>query len=335
MAMPYNIESSLRHLNTVLKETPLPWMTISIICNSIPRANLEAWSLVFLHMDPAVGYTEAKKQLEIQFGNRFKIASAYMTKALNWPVMKPEDGNGLRSYALFLRSCYHTMQDIDGLRELENSTNLRQIASKLPFRLRDKWRVNVCNMQDQDKRVTYKDLVEFIEKQSRAMLDPVFGDLSSSSTAEAKRFLKPKAQTVGSKPNDRTSFATTVAHVPDTRNNEWKLERKQKQQNPNSSAFERPCLFCEKNHTFEHCELFQSKPNAERIEYLKTNGMCFGCLIKGHVSRTCKNRMTCEKCSLSHPTILHIHTGKQKDDRKGDHVLPASSAMVSVKDDSW
>lgn len=281
----------------------------------------------FLHMDPTVGYMEAKKQLEFQFGNRFKIASAFMTKALNWPVIKPEDGTGLRSYALFLRSCYHTMQDIDGLRELENSTNLRQIASKLPFRLRDKWRVNVCNMQDQDKRVTYKDLVEFIEKQSRTMLDPVFGDLSSSSTVETKTvFLKPKPQTVGSKPRDRASFATTVVHVPGTRNNECK-------QKTNSTAFERPCLFCEKNHTFEHCELFQSRPNTERIEYMKTNGMCFGCLTKGHVSRTCKKKMTCEKCSLSHPTILHILRDKQKDDRRDDHVLPASSAMVSVKDD--
>lgn len=68
--------------------------------------------------------------------------------------------------------------------------------------------------------MTDKDLVEFIEKESRAMLDPVFGDLISSSTVEA--------QTVGSKPSDRTSFATTVAHVSDTRNNELKLECKQK-----------------------------------------------------------------------------------------------------------
>ncbi|KAL2098438.1 hypothetical protein ACEWY4_007645 [Coilia grayii] len=65
--------------------------------------------------------------------------------------------------------------------------------------------------------------------------------------------------------------------------------------------------------------------------------MCFGCLIRGHMSKMCKNRMTCGKCSLSHPTVLHIHTGKQKDDGTGDHVLPASkplsSAMVSVSED--
>lgn len=80
-------------------------------------------------------------------GNSYKIALAYMNKALNWPAIKPEDSNDLWSNALFLRSCYNIMQNITGLKELENSTNLR-IVSKLPFRLRDRWQANVCSLQD-------------------------------------------------------------------------------------------------------------------------------------------------------------------------------------------
>lgn len=279
----------------------------------------------FLHMDPNVGFKEAKRQLEKQFGNRHKIASAFMSKALNWPDIKPEDGNGLRSYAMFLNSCYHTMQDIDGLKELENSTNLRQLVSKLPYRMRDKWRGHVSALHDKDQQVTFKGLVDFIDKQCRAMLDPVFGDISS--TVDAKRAPRTK-QTVTSKSNARSSFATTVDHVP--ANNNDPPGHKQK---TNKSAFNKPCLFCGKNHTFENCQLFARKQNNERIKFLKTNGMCFGCLEKGHMSKTCSNRMTCDKCSLSHPTVLHIHTGKPKDDGQADHALPATSALVCVGKD--
>lgn len=60
-----------------------------------------------------------------KFGNSHEMASAFMSKALNWSVIKPEDGNGLRSHVLFLNSFCHTMQVIEGLKELEDSTNLR------------------------------------------------------------------------------------------------------------------------------------------------------------------------------------------------------------------
>lgn len=286
----------------------------------------------FLHMDPTKAYKEAKEQLELNFGNGYKIASAYMNKALNWPVIKPEDGNGLRSYALFLRSCYNTMQDIDGLNELENSTNLRLIVSKLPFRLRDKWRENVGIIQDHNKhRATYKDLLEFVEKQSRAMLDPIFGDVHSQ--IDNNGVSKPKPQNHIIKPSGRTSFATTVAHVSELRKDKLNPSHKQKTIN---CAFERPCLFCEKNHTFERCEMFKNKSNSKKIDFMKENGMCFGCLMRGHVSKTCKARLKCEKCSLLHPTILHIYTRKEEEGRNTDHVItekkPLSSAMVSVED---
>lgn len=61
-----------------------------------------------IHMDTQTGYNEAKKQLEWNFGNNVKITSAFIDEALNWPVIKAEDGPALRSYALFLRGCFST-----------------------------------------------------------------------------------------------------------------------------------------------------------------------------------------------------------------------------------
>lgn len=196
----------------------------------------------FMHMDPTVAYKQAKEQLENNFVNSYKIALDYMNKALKCPAIKPEDSNDLWSNALFLRSCYNIMQDIAGLKELENSTNLRIIVSKLPCRLQDRWQANVCSMQDKnDHRTIFKDLLEFIERQSRAMFDPVFGAIRNST--ETKGLSKPKQQRTV-KPCGRPSFATTVAHVSAPKRSELQSGNKQK-----ACATKTSCLFCEKNHT--------------------------------------------------------------------------------------
>ena len=91
-----------------------------------------------MHIDSRIAYNEAKT-LE-NFGNKVKITSAFMDKALNWSVIKPDDASALRSHELYLRSCFNTMNEVGHIDELENSSNRRLLVSKLPFRLRDKWR---------------------------------------------------------------------------------------------------------------------------------------------------------------------------------------------------
>ena len=43
----------------------------------------------------------------------------------------------------------------------------------------------------------------------------------------------------------------------------------------NNSAFSGPCLY---------------KPHREKLEILRRNCICFGCLMKGHLSKDCKKR---------------------------------------------
>ncbi|GAA6102811.1 uncharacterized protein LOC117545953 [Tachysurus ichikawai] len=40
------------------------------------------------------GYAEAKRLLELHFGDEFKITSAYIDKALNWNSIPSENGEG-------------------------------------------------------------------------------------------------------------------------------------------------------------------------------------------------------------------------------------------------
>lgn len=46
-------------------------------------------------------------------------------------------------------------------------------------------------------------------------------------------------------------------------------------------------------------------PHERKIGFLKENGICFGCLCTGHISKDCRKRISCSKCSLKHPTVLH------------------------------
>ena len=145
----------------------------------------EAQNLVrsYFHLPPADGFKEAKAQLEWHFGNPFKISSAFLDKAMTWPTIRSEDAVSLRSYVIFLKSCHNTMKYMNYVSDLEAPSSLKILASKLPFKLRDRWRSVACNIYDKHKqRPTFNDLIAFMDKQSRTMLDPIFGELLSPLT---------------------------------------------------------------------------------------------------------------------------------------------------------
>ena len=275
------------------------------------------------HMDVESGYKEARKQLEWHFGNKMKITMAFMSKTLNWTAIKAEDGPALRAYSIFLRSCYNTLSGIDYVEELENAANLRIIVSKLPFKLRDNWRTVVCDVQErQCRRPKFKDLLQFIEKKTRALLDPMFGEINMPVEIRAKSKV-PQKSSRGS------SFATTVTPVLENAKNKMEVEHKQ----ITRSAIKIPCLFCNKDHSMETCMLFKGKPNKEKVEIMRAIGLCFGCLEKGHMSKYCKNRMTCKTCHKTHPTILHIETKDSQREQPARMQLKEasmSSALVSL-----
>ncbi|KAK0145483.1 hypothetical protein N1851_015620 [Merluccius polli] len=136
-----------------------------------------------LHMTADRGFRKAKSLLQEHFGNEHKIATAYMEKALSWSSIKPDDTKTLQAYTLFLRGCCNAMEDVNNMQELNMSANLLIIIKKLPYRLRDKWRSVACDFQERYKqRATFRDLVNYLEKQVRIATDPVFGDIRDTPT---------------------------------------------------------------------------------------------------------------------------------------------------------
>lgn len=62
---------------------------------------------------------------------------------------------------------------------------------------------------------------------------------------------------------------------------------------------EKACLYCEKVRTLSSCKKIEEQEHPERLQFLKSKGLCFGCLNKGH----------CTDWALKHPTILHKENG--------------------------
>lgn len=124
------------------------------------------------------GFSKAKWLLQQNFGNEHKIATAYMERALSWPLIRAEDTRALQAYTVYLRGCCNAMEDVNYMFELNIPANMLAILKKLPYRLRDLWRTVACDIQEKHhQRAAFKDIVEFLERQVKIATDPIFGDI--------------------------------------------------------------------------------------------------------------------------------------------------------------
>lgn len=116
------------------------------------------------HMDPSKGYPTAMKLLNEKYDNDFNIASAFIDKIEAWPSIKPEEGPALEKFSVLLTSCLNYAKDIKALGQLNSPKEMLVILSKLPYKLREKWRGHVLSLQEQHEKITFDKLVQFVTK---------------------------------------------------------------------------------------------------------------------------------------------------------------------------
>lgn len=262
------------------------------------------------HMAPERGYVVAKGLLQEHFGNKYRIATAYIEKALAWPTIRSDDVKALQPYALFLRGCCNVMQELHHMQELDMPTNMKMVVSKLPYKLRERWRAKAHNIMETSKdRAHFMDIVVFIEKHVSILSDPIFGDIEgvSPSTAGVKPFNKFNLQPRNRM--NRSSFATTITPRDSEHKTTTYSSRKQE------SLY---CHCCSRAHLLEKCQQFKAKKHRDKIHLIKEKGICFGCLCIGHISRDCNNRLICDVCEQQHPTVLHIKRANMESEQTNE-----------------
>lgn len=165
----------------------------------------------------------------------------------------------------------------------------------------------------------FVDIATFIECQVKILMDPVFKDIQDAPTLVASK----DSSRVKSMPRSkvgRSSFATTVAAVkgapPDNKRD----------------GYQKVCLYCKnRGHTLELCTLLERKAHREKMEFLKTNGVCFGCLCTGYISRECRKRLSCKICGSRHPSMLHVHQKENEREDKDISTRAADDSVVEVQ----
>lgn len=286
------------------------------------------------HMAPERGYAVAKDLLQEHFGNEHRITAAYREKVLSWPMVKPEDVKSLQTYALLLRECGNAMEDIQYMTELDMPANMKMVIMKLPYKLREKWRNTACNiMENSNRRALFFDIVTFIERQVKIVSDPVFGNIQNAQLSTVgKSGGRMKAPSMPRFKGD--SFATTVTtmEIPTVENSRSvKYVQRQSGNSVNNTSV---CICCSRDHTLEQCPRLQEKTHREKITFVRDKGICFGCLLIGHMSKFCDKRLICKVCSQNHPTILHIYQkeGAVNTDHQRQSKKPSvSNALVSLQ----
>ena len=110
---------------------------------------------------------------------------------------------------------------------------------------------------------------------------------------ERKEELQRRARFSGSNRNRSLgagSFATEAEEVKDS-SRERKEDKKPKADH---------CLLCKKAHNLDECEKIAKMSETEKIEFIRSRGICLGCLEYGHMKEDCPGRKICKKCKGLH-----------------------------------
>ena len=179
---------------------------------------------------PDKGYRVAHRLIKKRFGDEYRVASAYESKAVNWPSIKPGDGTALSR--------------LDNIMEL------------------------------QKRLVKFDDVITFVSHEARIATNPVLGKISvDTKVATDTRPCRGSQKTVHK--TDKLSFAAHVDNTPDA-------ETGTKSSTTSNDPIGTPssdgitCPFCNFRHELEVCRFLRRRPHQERIQFLSSEGLCFG-----------------------------------------------------------
>ncbi|XP_063400333.1 uncharacterized protein LOC134684943 [Mytilus trossulus] len=250
----------------------------------------------FLILSTEDAYDDVKELLEKRFSDPFIISNAFRDRLDNWPKVPSRENIALRKFSDFLKQCLSAMKTMGTLNALNDNRENRKLLSKLPDWVVTRWSRIVAKHKD-DKREfpSFQMFVDFVEKEAIKANDPVTSiqSVRSETTNSSSDKFKTNRFQHGKYDNQRRNvLVTETSRVPDKNNNSYNKDL--------------TCTLCKKTgHFIDSCYQFLKKSVNEQNNFVKENGLCFGCLGYEHTSKKCQKRKKCEVCSRFHPTSLH------------------------------
>ncbi|XP_039679755.1 uncharacterized protein LOC120573907 [Perca fluviatilis] len=240
----------------------------------------------FFYRDSESAYNGAWKVLQDRYGNPFIIQKAFRDKLMRWPKINTNDPLALQEFADFLQGCTEAIPHVKGLAILNDCEENHKLLKKLPEWIVRKWSRIVVD--ELDTSGSYPDLAcftNFLSKEARIACNPIASPLLINFKTTDERSPK-RAKALNTNIHTKTFV--------------------QEKQETNGSKPNYPCSVCKSEaHNITKCPTFAAKSGEDKKAFICENRLCFGCLRKGHMTKDCKRRHTCNICSRRHPTCLH------------------------------
>ncbi|XP_032232082.2 uncharacterized protein LOC116614782 isoform X1 [Nematostella vectensis] len=240
--------------------------------------------------DPDTAYREARNKLRNRFGRPDIIATEFETKLTNWPKIAPNDGKGLREFSDFLYQVQVASAHMSALKIYEFPSKIQSLVEKLPGWFATKWSIKVQALQQErgySAFPSFSDLVTEVCFHAERMNIPQLTPTKHSST--------PTPIQTHRKPQER--IHNVLLTKTEAQKKEALVKHTEKKVCPyhNNAA----------SHNLTECKRFKELLYEERLEFLKSNGLCFKCTGK-HFRKDCEETPPrCEACNKNHLTLLH------------------------------
>ena len=180
------------------------------------------------------------------------------------------------------------MNQIPSLRILDDSLENRKLLSKLPKWCQREWAKKVADL-DYKSYTKFYEFVGFVVRVADRVNNPIL----AADCDDIKQ--RPHAKDTSKKrPTQVRTLQTASENTSNT------------PMSSKDSNTRKGCTYCKlDNHILNNCRKFRALTPAERENFVKGNGLCYGCLTFGHRSKECRHRSKCDVCSGKHPTSLH------------------------------
>ena len=198
------------------------------------------------------------------------------------------------------------MGRVDSLKFLNDDQEVHEMASKLPKWALTRWGRKVYTWKNEKKTSPFSEFVRYVVVEAEIACDPI-------------TLSQRKIENISRGPRRHGDFGNSrnAPRRPTNDPSARSLATKIDSENTNKEKPEDiPCAMCGKAHDLESCKLYLDMNVKARKELAKSKGLCFGCLVRGHMARDCKGRKKCDTCKRSHPTSLHGDLKREPEENK-------------------
>jgi hypothetical protein len=262
--------------------------------------------------DPLRGYESAKYLLRKEYGNPHLLATEYAASIDSYGQVRTS--HEFLDFYLFLQGIYISLRNTTAINQIDNPTTIKAVVRKLPQHCQHRWNRQATKKFDLEKEVAnFADLLVFIKQESNVANNPMYSMATISDRKDKEKRYPGTDRKSASSPKSGVNKAF-------------------------ASHIDSACVYCGKSgHSLDVCFGLKVEPLEKRIEFLRKQKVCFGCLkptTGTHYGRTCRNRLKCGSCQKYHPTILHrqhdASPGTESKSKDDSSTIPPETNLKST-----